>query len=149
MSRNAKQAIARCGSLHEILRRMEHLGYECPSVVARSCLSSMLLKPKSLLGRAPWPHVVKEAVWLSPGDLEGVEAVDGLIEHATEVLELTMRSLCASPGRLRRKLRHLIDHWAGLHNVAEDVDMSGVMVPGSALYATRSSTSRNMGSPWG
>ena len=128
---------------------MEHLGYECPSVVARSCLSSMLLKPKSLLGRAPWPHVVKEAVWLSPGDLEGVEAVDGLIEHATEVLELTMRSLCASPGRLRRKLRHLIDHWAGLHNVAEDVDMSGVMVPGSALYATRSSTSRNMGSPWG
>jgi hypothetical protein len=107
---------------------MEHLGYTYPSVVARSCLSSMLLKPKSLLGRAPWPHVVKEAVWLSPGDLEGVEAVDGLIEHATEVLEFTMRSLCASPGRLRRKLRHLIDHWAGLCNVAEDLDMSDVMV---------------------
>jgi hypothetical protein len=50
-----------------------------------------------------------------------------LLEHATEVLELTLRSLCASPGRLRRKLRHLIDHWAGLHNVAEELDTSAVM----------------------
>eukprot|EP00959_Pyramimonas_sp_CCMP1952_P071804 1499760-Pyramimonas_sp.AAC.3 len=33
-------------------------------------------------------------------------------------MQMTLRSLCASRGRLRRKLRHLVDHGGGLHQVS-------------------------------
>ena len=46
------------------------------------------------------------------------EGVELYLEHVTEVMQMTLRSLCASRGRLRRKLRHLVDHGGGLHQVS-------------------------------